>query len=371
MNPMDPGAGSRLGSKVELTAAWLRRGMAVGRWQDRLPGLRVLAMEAGVSTGTLTLALQVLSREGLVSAPGPRQRFRILGKAVGAPGPNRVLLILVPKTVGHRASVDHWYLGARLNDRLAPKGWVTRMHMLPPASDKGRLKHCDRLLHFENPDAVVAFLGDESLARWARQRGVRLYFIGGLPGNEAVPTIGVSVSAMLEQSLDVVLAAGHRRVVFPMQCRQTAFVNAMRKVFSTRYQTAGAGRSLRLVRQIPEIPEPGTAAFARVARRLISQWKPTAWICLDWHEFLWIKREYECRGIRIPADVSLVALGSDETALWIEPAPTCFDHPLERMVGLMARWIHGGAPSAGPGEITRLPARWMAGGTLGPCPEPD
>ena len=52
-------------------AGQLRKGIASGKYSDPLPSVKEIAREAGVATGTVSRAYEVLKKEGLVySVPG-------------------------------------------------------------------------------------------------------------------------------------------------------------------------------------------------------------------------------------------------------------------------------------------------------------
>lgn len=359
---------SRLGSKVEQAVGWIERAIASGRWNDQLPGLREMAELTGASCGTLGKALKLLQERGRIVSPGPKRRFRVVPRRQdrAAMPARRSLLLLVPKSPGRRASGEHWQIVARLVDLLQSRGWTVRFRMVAPGGGIDRRRWWNRLCQTEPPDAVVALLGDAHLARWAKSRGIRLLCVGGAPasGVDPTPTIGISVSMMLRRTLGELQRLGHRRMVFPMQGRQAVFTAALRKVFGECL--AQSGERFRASLHMPEITEPGPAAFGRTIREVMHACQPTAWICLDWHEFLWLKRELEVRGLRIPRDVSVVVLCSHEHAAWIEPEPTRFEHPIERLAAEVVRWLDG---AAGDGPLTLVPATWVRGASIAPAAE--
>ncbi|MEO5916280.1 MAG: substrate-binding domain-containing protein [Luteolibacter sp.] len=354
--------------KSEQAEAVLGKMIRSGRWKEKLPGSRTLAAMLGISGGTLAKVLKRLETAGLIEGAGLRTRYRIRHRsAAGAVSEPEImtLLVIIPKMPGKHTVGQHWQLAARLSDLLVPKRWRVRFHTANMGGGVIRHRHWDRLLAMENPDAVVAILGDGMLAKWATRRELRILFCGGNADGNDIPVIGISTASMLEHALGELMNLGHARIAFPLCNRSTPFIHAIRAKF--RDVSSARGLPFREGLQTPAVAFNHPKELRRIFRRVDGEFQPTAWICLDWAEFLWVKRQLESQGYRIPADVSLVCLSSDETVDWIEPTPSHFKHPLERMAREMAKWVSGprhGLKTFGSKEIA---GTWIPGQTIGPA----
>jgi len=350
--------------KAEQAESALRRAIQSGRWKEKLPGSRELAGHLGISAGTLGKVLKRMEAAGMIRSSGPKARYRLPDLPVSGPEhPQdiRTLLVLIPKEVGKTTSGAHWQLVARLAELMAPRGWRVRSHTAKIAGETTRTKHWDRLVAMENPDAVVAILGNRTLAEWAKRRHLRILFCGGTAGGSQIPIIGVSTSAMMERALKALIDHGHERITFPLCGRNQDFVrNVIRKF---KLVSDERGVRFRQTANLPIAPSHGPRELQRIYQRIESSFHPTAWICLDWAEFLWVKRQIESQGRRIPDDVSVVCLSSDDAIGWIEPAPSHFEHPLEGMARAIAKWVKD--PDAT--SVMDVTATWVPGKTVGPA----
>ncbi len=357
------GATKVLGKSEQAESA-LRRAIQSGRWKEKLPGSRELAGHLGISGGTLGKVLKRIEAAGMIRSSGPKARYRILDCPVSGPDhPQdiRTLMVLIPKEVGKGASGAHWQLVARLSELLAPKGWRVRSHTAKIAGEVARTKPWDRLLAIENPDAVVAILGNRKLAGWAKNRHLRMIFCGGSATGFDIPIVGVSTTAMLERALQELIGRGHERITFPLCGRSQDFLRNVVRRF--KHIALDRGIRFRQSLNLPTSPGRTPRDLQRIYQRIESTFHPTAWICLDWAEFLWVKRQIESVGRRIPDDVSLVCLSSDDAIGWIEPAPSHFEHPLEGIARAIAKWVKN--PDAT--SVMELNATWVPGRTLGPA----
>lgn len=357
------GASKVLGRSEQAESA-LRRAIQSGRWKEKLPGGRELAGHLGISGGTLGKVLKRIEAAGLIRSAGPKARYRIVDcREQGPDHPQdiRTLMVLIPKEVGKSTSGAHWQLVARLAELMAPKGWRVRSHTAKISGETARTKQWDRLLAMENPDAVVAILGNRKLAGWAKSRHLRILFCGGSATGFDIPIVGVSTAEMLERALVELIGRGHERITFPLCGRSQDFVRNVIRRFKDI--AADHGIRFRQSMNLPTAPGRSPRELQRIYQRIESSFHPTAWVCLDWAEFLWVKRQIESQGRRIPDDVSVVCLSSDDAIGWIEPAPSHFEHPLEGMARAIAKWVKD-PDATGVMEVT---ATWVPGKTLGPA----
>src|ERR1043165_1985419 len=83
---------------IDQTMEHIRAGVASGRWSGRLPGVRPLSSELGVSRETLRTALHRLEEEGFLSEGGASRPRNILNSTARAKrGPLRIAVILMQR----------------------------------------------------------------------------------------------------------------------------------------------------------------------------------------------------------------------------------------------------------------------------------
>lgn len=180
----------------------LRQALLDGRWNDRIPAIRVIAAELGVSASTVSAALGRLKKEGLVSSVTSRSRLRpsanVRQGRVGGDGLKRITFLT--HTPLHSASpvINDVYRelvkrlpAAKVRHRDCP--FLGRNHV--PMKIK-------RMIREERPDFLIVVSGTPAIAMWARECGIPVLFFGGDPGASGLPFLGVSSEEMLNEALE-------------------------------------------------------------------------------------------------------------------------------------------------------------------------
>lgn len=184
-------------------------------WEDRLPGVALIAEHYGVATRTAHKAVKHLASKGRVtirgtqgtfisSQPNPRKRMGMIG-LIGAPGSQSVDAIRLARTYAERHRSDVVVLGTRqdlkdtaptffshlpvdglvfLNSTITPDIVAELRRKAMPFVSANRLFHIDGLdwVDYDNPDALrqaVMFLHTRGHRRIAAAG-----FAMPLPGHE-------------------------------------------------------------------------------------------------------------------------------------------------------------------------------------------
>lgn len=346
----------------------LREAVAEGQFGEVLPGLRVLAKALGVSAPTVAAALKRLADDGLVLAEGERRRMRVNPQAAGRPpdDADRQVLWFVTPEPAPTLSYGAFHTMTQLMEGLSNDGWSVKHRVLGYGHSEKRVTQWDLMFGAERPSAMVAWLGRPPLAEWAVGNGLRTLFLGGSCGRWHVPMLAVRTTAMVEDALERLMSRGHRRICLPLCNRLPNFVSGIRDVFLRAYQSYG-------FTFVPEFHAPvsvyeGPRVMEDLVARVRKEMKPTAWIFLDWREYVAASCVFRDMDVRVPEDASVVILSRDPAMEWHRPTLAHYEIPQEKLVRTLIEWVLGKDESVVERIRRGLRAPWVPGDSFGDPP---
>ena len=200
------------------------------------------------------------------------------------------------------------------------------------------------------------------MAEWALGNGLRTLFLGGSCGPWHVPMLAIRTSVMVEEALDRLMSRGHRRICLPMCNRLPSFVEAVHGVFRSCFES----RDLVF---LPEIHAPvsaygGAGVMEDLVARIRKEGDPTAWIFLDWREYLAASCVFRDSGVRVPEDASVVLLSRDPAMDWHRPSLAHFEMPGEKLARTLIEWVLGRDETVVERIRRGLKARWVPGASF-------
>ncbi|MCX6880081.1 MAG: substrate-binding domain-containing protein [Verrucomicrobia bacterium] len=348
---------------ADRTEHALREALLSGRWSDRVPGVRVLGQQLGVSPATASAAVRRLVADGWLQHDGSRKRMRVdieqLRERVRQRPTQRRLLFVTPEelTTGHSTAL---IAVSELHQELFHEGWDVRHRMMPYEPPEVAWRAWDRCLEQLQPDLLVVWGARPSACDWAVARGVKMVLFGGIQGATPLPLISVQTSRMLERAMDELLGRGHLTVAMPMWARADSFRQRMADVMSAKLASVGVGFVPR-----DHQPEASNNSPEAMYDTLVKLWKrvrPTALVVMDWREFVLVSCFLRDRGISIPGDLSVVLLSDYPSMECYRPMLTHFEHPVKRMAQTVANWARVYPPK----PVTKYcEPRWVEGDSVG------
>lgn len=353
-------------STQELAAAAIREEIVAGRWEDRLPGARVLARRMGLSPPTVAGALAMLASEGWLSKPGERHAYRVVKKRRGGSktevtAKSRRLLILTHEEPGFLTETSRKTL-EQLRETATKKGWLVESQVVDFLHVKRAPNQWDRLIQTDPDTSVIALYGRTALAEWAIRRKVRMLFLGGVTNGLPVPMVAVRSSQMAELAFERLAALGHWRIVFPLCDRAESFKGPLREL--TRKAVESTGNTYMPGYHNPESDYLTPDVTWRIVESCFATSPPSAFVFLDWKELVTAHCFLSARKLRVPDDVSLVLLNDQMEAAWFHPPLTRFRFPQQKLVRTMINWLE--TESAQHTERITLNADFIEGNSIGP-----
>lgn len=354
-------------SRAERVAGWLRERIANGGLEGRLPGLRELARELGVSVPTVSQGIRLLEDEGWVESGGMRRCHRVVGRPIqqaveaeGRRGTTRRLLFLTSEPF-NQILQDGMNTFSELVNTLQEAGW----EVLHRSNDfKNALKphrSWERFMEWLNPDALVVLVGTPVVARWALDRGIRVLFIGGDAGPHRVPLMAIRIGSLIQEVIERLQGSGHRQILMPLCGRTAAFTQAIRDTARVTLDLRAAGKCrFRIEQTAYREPE----VLMELLEKAWKKGRPDALVVLDWREYVTVSCFLKRHGIRVPEDLSVVLLSYQDELDWHLPRLAHYRYPSERIAQAVARWAVHERPLAAGGRVKIFPAHWVQGESI-------
>lgn len=354
-------------SRAERAAAWLRERIANGGLTGRLPGLRELARELGVSVPTVSQGIKLLEEEGWVEGGGARRSHRVIARPAGQEalpesgrGPTRRLLFLTSEPFNQMLQ-DGMKTFSDLVNTMQEAGWEVFHRSIDFNNALKPHLSWDRTLEWLKPEVMVVLVGTPVVARWALERGIRVLFIGGNAGPHRIPMMAIRISSLIREVVERLEGSGHRHILMPLCGRTAAFTQSIRDTVRVTLDLRSAGKCRFRIEQTA-YREP--TVLMELLEKAWSKGRPDALVVLDWREYVTAHCFLKRHGIRVPEDLSVVLLSYQDELEWHLPRLAHYRYPSERIAQAVARWaIHDRTLPAGSGPKI-FPAHWVEGESI-------
>jgi len=341
----------------------LRQFLAEGEWKERLPGERSLALRIGVSRPTLHEALLALEKEGVL-----RRRAKAAWQILATPGaiargPRKVIFLSPFKLENFDAFALHQY--TVLSGHLAERGHETEAIRLPSAGKGGSTRMLADLSRQNRPDAWVLYRCSPATQAWFAQSGLPAVVMGSAPHDLNLRSIDVDYRAAGRHAMATLLRLGHQpdRIVFVMPAE---------KLLGHAEAEAGINEALGDRAGHARVTTVGSDP-ADLCAKLDVLWRstpPTALIVLRPLHTITVTSHLSRKRVRIPEEVSLVALDDNPVLGRLVPVPSHYRKDIAHFAALLRRSLEQAMAGrhSGPRAIRIIPELEKAE-TLQPPPK--
>ena len=299
----------------DLAADALRQGISGGRWSGFLPSENELCRDLRVGRESLRKALAQLASEGLLCLGGRGRRHRIeQTRSRATPSVRgRVIRLLTPEPRGLLGE-SHLTICDSLRESAEKAGYTLEMEHHPRLYQARRPVGLLRLHALPDTAGWVVLFSTAAIQRTLVAQGIPSLLIGPpLPGLR-IPAIWPDSSAATRHSVGLFHARGHRNVLFLQSEAPTQGSRRAEAAFIEEARRLGLRpRSLTLA----ALGDEWHRSFDTLMR---AHPKPTAILGCGSHLSLRVLCHLQNRGMRVPADVSLVSLWADGFMHFTEPA---------------------------------------------------
>ncbi|HEV2327494.1 MAG TPA: substrate-binding domain-containing protein [Verrucomicrobiae bacterium] len=353
-------------SLVLETAAALKEWIATGVLRDVLPGELQLKRRLRVGRDTLRLALKSLTDEGWVtpSSKGRQRSVNIQHPPLGAEK-NATRL---PATFVSPKPIETVTTFLELEDtriRLADQGRQVRW-LAPAIFHLKQPEHnLERLVRANPSCAWILYMATDPMQRWFERQGLPAFIYGSpFPGVGLPYVVSNWEEAAFHAGIQLV-RRGHR--IIGIMEYQVQFPGVLREEHGLERALEGLKGEGRLLR-FKDDRTPGS-----IARSLESVFsmreRPTALVFTYTAQLLTCYSWMVSKGLRVPADVSVVSLANDSWFDDLHPR-LCHYRPDTQLMSRsiadrVLELVETGRVTKGDGHI-RL--EYVPGATIGPPP---
>jgi DNA-binding LacI/PurR family transcriptional regulator len=348
-------------SITDQVTGHLRREILRGRWSGTLPGKHLLAAELGVNNKTIEVAMRQLEQSGLLL---PR-------------GAGRCRLITLPRD--HRKPARTLRIALLLNDHefdekiklvLEFKHALTEaghtLITLPQSLTTLRFdpKLVAALVRKTEADAWLILAASRGVLEWFASQPVPAFAVFGNRVGVKIPSVSPNKPPVIAEATRHLIALGHRRIVL-----------LTRRAGRLPHPTAGVAAYLDTLRghgrqigefNLPDWEETNTG-FHDCLRSLFKTTPPTALIVDEVPYFFATTQFLLRRGIRVPAEVSLICTDDDGTFAHCDPPVACMRWDMRPVIRRIVNWAANVSRGKADFTQTLTPAEFAPGGTLSRC----
>ncbi|MBB5030855.1 substrate-binding domain-containing protein [Prosthecobacter vanneervenii] len=347
-------------SIADQVAAHLQAEIHRGRWTHSLPGKHRLANELGVNNKTVEAALQQLEAAGVLVSRGAG-RTRLIHESVRATGTRLRIMFLTNESPKHDPKYP---LVIEVHNALTEAGHTleyTQRSMTDLGFDEKRVAS---LVRRTPADAWIIGSGSRNILEWFSTQPLSALALFGHRHGVPIASVGPDKASSYAEATETLLRLGHRRIV--LLCRRLRRVpepGRSERGFLEAMYAHGIPPSDYYLPDWEETPE----GFQRLLEALFRVTPPSALIVDEMTYFVAALQFLAGRGIRVPADVSLVCTDYETAFVHCHPPVSCIAWDTRPMLRRVAQWASNVSHGRPDTRCINTPSTFIHGGTIGPA----
>ncbi|MGB1129120.1 MAG: substrate-binding domain-containing protein [Haloferula sp.] len=343
-------------SASEQVAGYLREQLRRGVWGETMPGENRLVAQLGVGGDTIKMALRRLEQEGLLVSQGAGRRRKIVLPEGHVPPALRVAILFHER--GDEA--DDFFV--RFQHKLKAVGH-TVVHAPKNLTDLGgNSRQLARMFKETDADAWLVIAGSDEVLKYFEQRHVPVFALFGFMDRLSIAGIGPNLVPSIVAATRRLVALGHRRIVVLGKTTTLSHPGIIGATFIAEMAAHG-------IEVGPyNMPgwEGGYDGFYQCLASLFAQTPPTAILLYSAAEYFATLQFLAQRGLRVPGDISLVCINMAPYFRRYQPSISHVRWNDQLMVNRIARWANNISQGEEDTRQTRIDAKFVEGGTVGP-----
>ena len=353
-------------SVIDQAAEHLRQGLRGKHWEERMPGEAALAKALGVSKATARSAVLLLEKEGLLENTGSGRRRVIVspGQEQAPPRSLRVAFLLSEPIETENAEMQAILLN--IKHAIAAAGHDCFFTTSNLTGMKGDVRRIARHVGKTPADAWIVGSAARHVLEWFSRQPVPALAFAGRSVGVPIAAVGNDLTPALIQSVRMLTAYGHRRIV--MICPEI-----WRTPTPARYVTTFLDElSSCGIRTGPyNVPDwhDSPRGFHELLENLFRSTPPTALLTSEPKQTVAAISFFAQHRLKLGIDVSLIAMLSDPSHSWIRPPLAQFGVDRGPLIRDIVRWVasvHKGKPHR---KACITPSWFDPGGSIGPAPK--
>jgi len=347
-------------SIADQVAEHLRSEILRGRWSDTLPGKHQLSAELGVNNKTVESALRQLEKSGLLLPQGAGRK-RLINPPPGSTSRAlRIGLLMNDHPIDEKTNIilemKH-ALDVAGHTIITPPQSLTTLRFDP--------KLVAGLVRKTEADAWIITAGSRGVLEWFASQTVPAFALFGNRVGLKIPSVSPNKPPAVAQATRHLIELGHRRIVL-----------LTRRAARLPHPSAGVAAFLETLRehgcQIGEFNLPdweeNNMGFHECLHSLFQATPPTALIVDEVSYFVATMQFLLQRGLKVPADVSLISTDDDVVLSHCHPPAACMKWDQQPVVRRIIHWAANVSRGKTDFTQTLTPAEFIPGGTVGSVP---
>ena len=345
---------------TDQVAEHLKAEILRGRWNGALPGKHQLAVELGVNNKTVEAALRQLEKTGVLLPQGAGRNRLINPSRRKSTRALRIALLLneLPNDAKSELHLEiaHALTEAAHAAVVAPKS-LDELRFDP--------KRVAKVVRETKADAWIIYGGSRDVLEWFASQPVPAFALFGHRIGIKIPAVSPHKPPAVAAATQHLIDLGHRRIV--LLCRKVRRLPQPGLSETVFLDTLRSGGCKVGEYNLPDWEETN-AGFQQCLRSLFRATPPTALIVDEASYFVATMQFLLTRGLRVPADVSLICTDDDLAFSHCHPPIACMTWDLQPVVRRIINW----AANVSRGKIdlrqTLTPAKFVPGGTIATVP---
>lgn len=346
-------------SVVDQLAGHLREAIARGELGDSLPGIKRMASTLGVSSNTVSAALERLEQEGFLKPQGHGRRSQIVLPEGFVRPAFRVTLLLY-----EREDLQLSYI-AEIQQRLTEKGYIVNVADQTLVGLSMNVRRIARMANQTKTDAWVIVSATQEVLEWFLTGSVPVFALFGR--YRGLPLAGIAPDKVLAFRTAVrrLVELGHRRIVLLLPDHGwKPTLGLLQRETLNELESHGIQTGHYNLPDWEQTPE----GLRHCLDSLYKLSPPTALVLDRAYEYIATHQYLFRRGILTPRDVSLICTDDDLAFEWCDPTVSCVNWDSNTWVRRIVRWVANVARGKDDRRQHFSVAKFVEKGSIGPAP---
>lgn len=350
-------------STVDQLASHLRSEIFQGRFIKEMPGINQLASRLGCSPRTVTGAVQLLQREGIITKQGVGRPFLITPEKSDSPPGLRVQLMPYDREDCEQDTISCYLI--QIGTHLENAGHAFSFASKSLSQLGMDVKRVARHVKKADADAWIVASGSSEVLRWFSEQPKPAFALFGRHKDLPIAGVGPDKVSAYREVTRRLIALGHQRIVMLNRpSRRLPSPGFPELAFLEALQQAGIPTGAY---NLPNWDE-SIAGIHRILDEMFRLTPPTAMIIDEAKIFIAVQHDLARRGILAPEQVSLVATDQDPYFDYIRPTVAHIRCDTASWARRITKWADHVAIGKEDRRQTLTKAIFVEGGTIGPPP---
>jgi DNA-binding transcriptional regulator YhcF (GntR family) len=347
----------QLKSSADQLADHLKQQIALGNFQNHMPGAPSMASALGVDHRLVISAFEILEQEGLLLSEGVGKRRRIVFS-----DKQKTPLMRFQIFIYEECDRQLFYL-VDLQHKLMNAGHICAFSSVTLKGLGMDLVKLKRYVEKNDVDAWITFASSKQALDWFATQKTPAYALAGRMGKTNIPGCRPNKVPALRVGVRRLIELGHRRIVMLVrEERRKPAPGLSERAFIQELEFHGIKTGSY---NLPDW-EDNVHDFHRCLNSLFKHTPPTALILDEMQHFSAAQLHLAQMGINAPRDISIMCMDPNPAFNWCKPSVAHIDWDAAPMVRKVMQWADRVALGQYENKQDFTPAKFIEGETIGP-----